>query len=464
VDLDGTLIKTDVLWESVMLLARHSLWQLLKLPIWLLRGRAFLKRQIALRVALDVEMLPFSANFLQYLRAQHATGRRLVLVTASDRIVAEAIGQHVALFDEVIASEGTVNVSGAGKRNVLVGKFGMHGYDYAGNSRADLPVWRACHRAILVNAGRGLRSKAAACATVEQVFHDRKGKPATWLRAARIHQWAKNVLVFLPLITSHTISSSQKLLQSVLAFIVFSLCASSVYILNDLFDISSDRQHAIKRRRAFAAGDASIPSGLLAALVFLLGAATLSLLLPWRLQAVMVGYLTVATAYSLWFKHYLLVDVFVLGGLYAVRVLAGGAATGIWLSPWLIAFCMFFFLSLALVKRFAELIGARRDKLAGRDYAAEDLHAIGSLGTSSGFMCVLVLALYINSPQVTELYRSPEILWLLCPLVMYWISRMWIIAHRGKMDSDPLVFAVRDRISYLIAACSALLLLIASKV
>ena len=464
VDLDGTLIKTDVLWESVLLLARHSLWQILKLPFWLLRGRAFLKRQIALRIVVDVNLLPFSPKFLQYLQAEHATGRRLVLVTASDRMVAEAIGRRLALFDEVIGSDGAANVGGTVKRDMLVEKFGLHGFDYAGNSSADLPVWRACHHAILVNARRRLSRKAAACATVERTFHDRRAKLATWLGAARIHQWAKNILIFLPLITSHSLFGAQKLLPSVLAFMAFSFCASSVYIWNDLLDISSDRRHATKRGRAFAAGDASIPAGLVAALVLLLAAATLSMLLPWGFRLVMVVYLAVATAYSLLLKQYLLIDVFVLAGLYAIRVLAGGSAAAIWLSPWLIAFCLFFFLSLALVKRFAELIATRHEKLAGRDYAAADLYAIGSLGSSSGFMCVLVLALYINSPQVTALYRTPAVLWLLCPLVMYWISRVWIIAHRGKIDCDPLVFAIRDRTSYLIAACGALLLLIAAKV
>jgi|SRR6185312_8344538 len=465
VDLDGTLIRTDILWESILLLLRLNPLYVFVLPFWLASGRANFKRRVSSRVRIDPASLPYHEELLAYLRAQHRAGRPLLLATASHRDAVQPIAKHLDIFSGVVATSDSVNLKGNKKRALLVERFGAKGFDYAGNSVADIAVWRACNRAIVVNASEGLRRKASAITTLEKVF-PRKSAWKALPKALRVHQWVKNVLVALPMLTSHQILRPRLLLAALLGFVAFSLCASSVYVLNDLFDLKSDRLHPSKRRRPFASGEMSIVTGL--ALVILLGLASMavSLLLPRLFQLMLIVYFGLTLAYSTALKQRLLVDVFVLGGLYVLRVLAGGAATFITPSPWLLAFCLFFFLSLALVKRYTELRGLPENKstaVVGRGYVATDMSTIGAIGTGSGCMCVLVLALYINSPQVVPLYRSPAILWFLCPLLLYWISRVWIMASRGSMNVDPVLFALRDRVSYLTAVCGASIMVLAAR-
>jgi len=463
VDLDGTLILTDVLWESVLLLAAQNPLCLLLIPVWLMKGRAYLKREIARRVELDPRSLPYNQEFLTYLRAEKSSGRVLILVTASDLKLAEPIAEHLGLFSEVMASSGGENLKGARKREALTRRFGERGYDYAGNSRADIAVWTGCRRAVVVNASARVRAAAGSVTTVETAFAPRRAGLSVYLRAIRAYQWVKNLLVFLPVLTSHQLFDLDPMKRAFFALIAFSLCASSVYLLNDLLDLQSDRLHSTKRKRPFAAGRLSIPAGLVLVVVLLAGSAATSLLLPWQFQVILAIYYALTLSYSLSLKRKVLVDIFVLGGLYAIRVLAGSAATGITPSPWLLAFCLFFFLNLALVKRFIELRDKKEEHaapVAGRGYYAGDLQPIGSFGTGSGFMSVL--ALYINSPQVIPLYRSPSILWFLCPLLLYWISRVWLLAYRGKLHSDPVLFTLRDKVSYLTALCGGVILTLAA--
>jgi len=466
VDLDGTLIRGDLLWESLLaLLGRNPLYVFV-LPVWLSMGRANLKRQVSSRVKIDARTLPYHHEFVQYLRAQKDQGRRLVLVTAADYELAAAVAGHLNIFSEILASDGVLNLKGAEKRAALDRRFGPGGYDYAGNSKADVEVWRGARGAILVNAGASIVRLAAAVSGVDLAFGSTRPGWRPLARALRVHQWAKNLLLFLPVFTSHKILDGVIASRAALAFGAFSLCASSVYVLNDLLDLNNDRLHAIKKMRPFARGDLSIPFGLTLAAVLLAGSAGVSLWLPGPFQAVLGVYYVLTLCYSLFLKRRLLLDVFTLGGLYAIRVLAGSAATGIEPSPWLLAFCLFFFLSLALVKRFTELRRMEErpgQTVSGRDYHAADQLAIGSLGTSSGFMCVLVLALYINSPAVLDLYRVPWMLWFLCPIALYWISRVWIFAYRGELSEDPVLFALRDRVSYLAAGCSAAVLMLATR-
>jgi 4-hydroxybenzoate polyprenyltransferase/phosphoserine phosphatase len=465
VDLDGTLIRTDILWESILLLLRLNPLYVFLLPVWLATGRASLKRRVSSRVQIDAVSLPYHEELLAFLREQHRAGRPLLLATASYRDAAEPIAKHLGIFSGVVATSGSRNLKGDEKRSLLVGAYGARGFDYAGNSAADIAVWKDCNRAIVVNASDGLCRKASAISTLEKVFPRQSGWK-TLPKALRVHQWVKNVLVLLPMLTSHQIFRPRLLIGAFLAFVAFSLCASSVYVLNDLFDLKSDRQHPTKRNRPFAAGNLSIPTGLILVVVLAAGSVAVSLFLPRLFQLVLAVYYGLTLAYSISLKQKLLVDVFVLGGLYVLRVLAGGAATSITPSPWLLAFCLFFFLSLALVKRFTELRGLPENKsapVAGRGYIAMDLPTIGAIGTGSGCMCVLVLALYINSPQVVPLYRSPSILWFLCPLLLYWISRVWVMASRGSMNVDPVLFALRDRVSYLTALCGALIMMLAAR-
>jgi len=470
VDMDGTLIRTDMLWESVARLLKKRPLDVLAMPFWLLRGRAFLKRKIAERVEVDPANLPYHQEFLEYLREERVRGRQIVLVTASDDAPAKIVAGHVGLFSEVLASNGKFNLRGANKGRTLVERFGKRGFDYAGNSPVDLPVWQEARRALVVNADERLADRARKVTEVGRVFHHHPPILPAIFRALRPHQWIKNLIIFVPLVTSHKLLEPRLLGAGVLAFVAFSLCASVVYLLNDLLDLDSDRHHGSKRFRALASGELPLSLGLSLVPVTLLLSAVTACFLPWGFSAVLGVYLLLTTSYSLSLKQIALLDVFVLAGLYTIRLVGGHEAaghgpTGIPYSFWLLAFSMFIFLSLALVKRFTELAAARqqnRNAPKGRGYVATDAELVAMLGIASGFLAVLVLALYVNSPEVTKLYRYNVLLLLVCPLLLFWISRVWLLAHRGRMHEDPIVFALRDGPSYLIGALTLLVLWIAT--
>lgn len=464
VDGDGTLLRTDLLIESAIELLKKNPLCLFAFPVWLARGRAYLKRQIAQRVAIDPALLPYNQRLLELLFAEKNRGRRLVLATAADELLARRIANHIGMFEEVIASDGSINISGHKKRDALVNRFGSGRFDYAGNGYADLEVWRAARHAIVVNPEPGLMKVIVDAPNVELILNEAGGR-REYLRAMRPHQWLKNLLVFLPLATAHELDNLPQLLSAVLAFVAFGLCASSVYLLNDLVDLPSDRHHPRKRLRPFAAGTASVKVGIALAPALLVGGIGISLLLPWQFGTVLAAYYISTVAYSFWLKQKVLVDVFLLAGLYTLRVIAGGAAVAITPSFWLLAFSMFIFLSLAMLKRYTELLTLKErneTRVGGRAYAQLDLVTIAGLGHTSGYMSVLVLALYINSDAVRLLYRMPEIIWLLCPLVLYWVSRMWQRAGRGEMHDDPIVFAIKDRVSRYVVGVGALILLSAA--
>ncbi len=460
VDLDGTLIATDLLWESLIGMIRKRPMDAARLPFWLLEGRATLKRRIAERVALDVQTLPYRAEVIDFLKDEKTLGRRLVLATAADRRLAERVAAHLGLFDEVIATDDGRNLKGREKLAALQERFGASGFDYLGDSPADLPIWEGAREALLVRTSRDMERRAAAVRPPSRVFEGGRGGPKALFKALRPHQWAKNVLVFVALIAGHQIFQLDLLLRSGLAFLAFCFAASAVYILNDLLDLEADRRHPRKRKRPFASGAASIPAGI-AMVVALLGATTaLAALLPLQFVGLLVLYLLLTTAYSTYLKRKVMIDVICLAGLYTLRILAGGAATSIVISPWLAAFSMFLFLSLAFAKRYTELSASAGslDMIPGRGYLTSDIELIRSLGPTSGYLCVLVLCLYLNSPDVRVHYQRPEILWLACPLLLYWISRVWVLANRRLLDDDPVVFALRDRVSRIVGVLAALIL------
>lgn len=455
VDLDGTLIKTDVLWESMVLLLKSNPFYLLLLPVWWMRGRAFLKQQIAARTKLDPAMLPYHAGFLEYLRAERRAGRKLILATAADGQLAQQVAWHLGIFDDVVASDGKNNLRGSHKGQALAARFGNQGFDYAGNSKTDLPVWRQARAAIVVNARPSLSDRARQMTEVSRTFDGTAPFLPALFRALRPHQWVKNAIIFVPLLTAHQLSDRTLFLRAVLAFIAFCLCASGVYVLNDLLDLEADRHHAAKKLRPFAAGQLALPAGLVMVPALLMASAAVICLLPWNFALVLALYLVLTTSYSWHVKRVPLLDVFFLAGLYTVRLIGGHAATGVRYSFWLLVFSMFIFLSLALVKRFTELKSLRKlnaQDSKGRGYTPEDLEIVSMLGIASGFLAVLVMALYVNSQEVRSLYQFPGALLLLCPLLLYWISRVWLLAHRGQMHDDPIVFALTDGVSYIIGA------------
>ncbi len=464
VDLDGTLLRTDLLLETLLVLARERPLALILALGELRRGKAAFKAHLRIHSAPDIPSLPLNGALLARLRTERASGRTLVLATASDRHLAGIFADHLGLFDDVLASNGQKNLKGSVKAAELVARYGKGGFDYAGDSRADLPVWAAARQAIVV----GNRPLAKAAASVTEVDQRITPPPklTALLKAIRPHQWVKNLLLFLPLIAAHQLSDSAALLASNLAFLVFSLTASSVYLLNDLLDLPSDRAHPRKRQRPFAAGTLSLASGLLLSPLLLLAAVGLSLLfLPTVFSLILLGYYLLTTAYSFGLKRKPVVDVLLLAALYTVRVIAGAAAVAIVPSFWLLAFSMFIFLSLALAKRYNELDSLRRRgelTAVGRGWHVDDLPLVQSLGTGAGLISVLVMALYINSPQAQQLYMLSEILWLVFPLLLYWITRLWFKTHRGEMHDDPVVFAIRDRVSLLTGALTAAIVLIAA--
>src|SRR5579863_2026163 len=454
VDLDGSLVKSDTLFDGLWLLARRHPAQILRLPFWLARGRAHLKTEIAQLAPLDTSRLPFNAPLLRYLHAERRAGRPLYLATGADGALANRVAAQLGIFDDVLASDGVTNLTRAKKLSSLEARFGS--FDYVGNSTADLPMLAKAREAMLANPSRGLEMALRVRGIrVARVFLDRRPLARTLLKAIRLHQWAKNFLLAVPLLLSHNLRPGS-IAAVVAAFFCFSFMASANYLVNDMLDIESDRRHPAKRFRPFASGDLSVSSGMALAL----GLAVASVaLLPWLDRAFafwLLLYILATGAYSFALKRVAIVDVLVLSGLYTLRMLAGGAATGTFISPWLAGFSSFLFLSLAMVKRFSELENLRERGLAathGRGYLVADLEQIRAFGTASAYAAVLVFSLYITRPDVDALYSHPARLWFIVPLLVYWLNRVWLLASRGELDDDPVIFAIRDRVSLAVGLC-----------
>ena len=467
IDLDGTLLRSDLLIESGFAFLRDNPSRLLAALRWLLSGKAILKGELARSTPLDVTVLPYDQEVIALVEQERAKGRRIILATASHKSYADRIAQHLGLFDSVFATEGATNLSRKNKRDRLVEAFGESGFDYAGNSSDDLPVWAAARKAYLVNPEPGVVSKAGEITDVEHIVNTRPGQFYAWIKALRIHQWIKNLLLFVPLLASHKVGNIDLLFNGGIAFIFFGLCASSVYLLNDLLDLEDDRHHATKRNRPFASGSISLKTGLFAFPLLLTAAFAGSLLvLPWKFTAALAIYYLLTLAYSMKLKRKMVVDVITLAILYTLRIVAGTFAFGVALTFWMLAFSMFIFLSLALVKRYAELLDARiagiEEKSRGRGYYPSDLEMISSLGAASKYLSVMVLALYIQDENTVALYTNPQMIWLACPLLLFWITRIWLITHRGQMHDDPILFAIRDRTSLLIGFLFAAIFWIAA--
>ena len=455
IDLDGTLLRTDLLYENLLAVAKSSPLKLLRLPFWLLRGKANVKARLAAAADVPVEHLPFDERVLQAMR-EHPAGTK-VLCTASDERLAQRVAAAVGGFDEVFASDGRINLSGHRKADALVARFGEKGFIYVGNARPDVEVWRHAAAAWVVNAGKDLAESAARVTRLEQHWPAAPQGLGAWSKALRLHQWLKNLLVFAPLLAAHQVFDPANALLALAAFFAFGLGASAVYVVNDLFDIEADRQHPTKRHRPFASGRLPLLAGIIMAP--LLGIASLAMA-AWvgsAFLAWLLTYLMLTTAYTLVLKQLAIADIIALATLYTLRIFAGAAAVSVDVSFWLLAFSVFIFLSLALVKRYTELHDLRergKSVAVGRGYGVADLPLLASFGSASGYVAALVLALYVDAAGATGLYTSPEFLWGLCPILLGWISRVWLLAHRGQMHDDPVVFAAHDRTSWALCAVS----------
>lgn len=451
VDLDGTLVATDTLWESFLVLLKTAPHRVFALIFALFGGRPKFKRYLSVHAPIDPAALPYREEVLELARNARQAGRPVLLVTASDQATAAAVAAHVDVFDEAVGSDGRQNLKAERKAELLSTRFGREGFQYIGDATADVPVWKAAGEAIIVAPSARTRRSAEQAVSKVMVVSERPNKWMAALKELRPHQWAKNLLLFVPLYFAHEYDDWALVFDAVMAFFSFSFCASSIYILNDLIDLPADRRHRTKRKRPLASGALAIPEGL----VLMAASFTLSLFLATRFVNpefvwVIFGYIALTTFYTLYLKQRLLVDVLALALLFTYRVMAGSVAVQVELSFWLLAFSIFFFTSLAFVKRYSELIQLQHNNeqmLRGRNYMLADIPVVTSIGPASGLLAVLVFALYIHSPSILTYYSTPQALWGICLILMYWIMRIWFLAARGEMHDDPVLFAVRDKVS-----------------
>lgn len=444
VDLDGTLTPTDTLLESIVALLKQSFLNAFRLPFWLAKGRAFLKAQIARRVVFRAERLPLRQPVLEYLREQKAQGRTLVLATAAHRCIAEAVAKHTGLFDEVIATDER-NLKGAEKLRAIRERIGDR-FVYVGDSVSDLEIWKASHGAVIVGSPLGIGA-VRRNVPVEREFPVKRFDLLTWLHALRLHQWAKNLLVFVPLLTAFVFGEIDAVMTSMLAFMSFCLAGSATYLANDLVDLDNDRAHPRKKKRPLASGTITIASAVAVSAILLAAALTIANFVGTGFLLALLTYLVITTAYSWTLKKAMLIDVLVLASLYTLRIVAGALAIDVAISSWLLLFSVFIFFSLALVKRCSELVSLRdsaETSTRGRNYLVSDLAVLWPMGVGAGLCSVIVFAMFINTLGGIRGYETPQLMWLAVIGLTYWISRLWIKTARGEMHDDPLVFALKD--------------------
>ena len=465
VDLDGTLTWTDTLHESILGLVHKKPFILFLLPFWLIKGIAHLKLKVADNFILDVSTLPYNLPFIDWLREQRANGKKIILCSAANERVAHAVSKHLDLFDDVIASDANTNMKSIIKRNSLEERFGFKKYDYAGNSKADIEVWAGARRAILVNTSDSVNKKAKQVISISRTFSSESVMFSDWIKALRIHQWLKNLLLFIPLLAAHQVGNVQSLYVLLIAFISFSLCASSIYITNDLLDLESDRQHPQKKYRPFASAKLPITIGVAIALLLICLGIKLGMMVGTDFLNMLFLYILIAFAYSFVLKRLIFFDCFTLASLYTIRIIAGGAAVSLTPSFWLLGFSIFIFLSLAFVKRYVELLVLEKDFKSvaqGRGYKVSDAGLLVKLGISFGYISTLFVALYMQSENVVSLYEEPIAIWLLIPILLFWVSWLWLKAQRGEMQDDPIIFVLKDMVSLLVTGLIFVILVYAA--
>lgn len=470
VDLDGTLIYSDLLFESLLSLLRSQPLMLARVPFWAMRGRSHLKHQLALRADIDVSILPYNREVLDWLRNEQVRNRKLILATAASHLLAQRVNEFLGLFDVVIGSAPSQNGKGHAKLSAIQAAIGPD-FDYVGDSRADAPLFTASRKAFQVQAKNTPSLSALDDKQFRRSFQAWKFVPVLLVQL-RVHQWAKNGLIFLPLISAHELNRPDLWWRALWCFVCFSITASSVYVLNDLIDLEADRHHPRKRNRPLASGALPITLGLMLVPVLLLLGLGGAFLLNWQSGAVSISYFLLTILYTFRVKRLVLYDVFTLAFLYSIRLFAGQAAYGVSLSTWLVSCCFFLFLSLAFCKRTSELVnhqsassaaGVLEDvQLLRRDYRFADLPIISCFGVVSGMLAGLITVLYVESENVRKLYHHPQVLWFLCPLLLQWVARNWILASRGQITEDPVLFVLKERATWITTAVGAALMLAAS--
>lgn len=459
VDLDGTLVRTDTIYEILAYLFKNKIGIFFLVVLAIFRGRPYFKKKL-FEAYPDIPLvLPFNKEFLEYLKNEKENGRKLVLVTAANQGVADKFAREIPLFDAAFGSDEKRNLKSHEKAAFLNSLYGKGEYDYAGNSSADYAVWESTHEAIVVNASICVTERAKKVASVSHIFDKQKSFAWSLLKAIRPHQFSKNLLVFLPFLTNHIYSLSLFTL-SCLAFIAFSLITASVYLINDTLDAQLDRMHPKKQHRPIANGDLNIQKAFFCTLFFLItGFAIAYITLPFAFFLFLMAYFLITQAYNFLFKQHPVIDAFSLTILYTLRLLAGIAAINAFYSPWLIGFSLFFFLSLAFTKRDIELYNHIHKHPAQRKYLAEDKLFVQIISIVSGYMSILILALYTQSQIALSLYQYPYMLWAIILMLSYWLTRVFFLANRGEIDEDPVSFALRDKLSWFLVILSIFLMI-----
>lgn len=449
VDLDGTLVRADLQVESLFAHLGADPLHLLSLPLALSRGGARFKTEIARQTSIDAAHLPYDERVLSLIRDARAGGRRVYLASTSNEHHVRQVADHLAVFDGWFASTEDEDRSPSTKAKKVIDAFGQKGFDYIGNDKGDLALWPAADRSFAVAPTRSVKASLKAISSEAFILEPQRGQALAWIKLLRIHQWAKNALVFVPIFAAHRFDL-HAIGEAILAAFAFSLAASGVYILNDLVDLEADRRHRSKKFRPLAAGTLSVRKAVAVAPTLISAALALGLLISPLFAAVLFGYLALTTAYTFFLKRKMIVDIIVLAVLYTLRVIGGAVAIEAPPSEWILAFSMFIFTALALIKRYVELaarLDAELPDPSNRDYRKSDLAVLGALAAASGLNAVTVFALYISSDSVHTLYRHPQALWLACPILMYWIGRALLMAERRLIDDDPVLFALKDRVS-----------------
>lgn len=455
VDLDETLLQTDTLIESVAAgLARQPRGTLYAVGA-LVGGRAALKSALAEAVSLDVDTLPENADLVKYLRVQAAQGREIHLVSAADERVVQAVAERFGFFASAYGSSRQRNLKGKNKASFLAERF-PEGFVYAGDSKADIAVWRVARGALLVGVSEATAKAAQRLCPVERSFPGKGGSLKDWRKQFRLHQWAKNGLLFAAIFLGGVYLDPESWARTILGFLFFSLMASATYVVNDLFDLEADRRHPTKRHRPLASGRIRIiqaaPAALFAGLVSIFGMAALGV----GALLTLLFYTAITLAYSFYLKRIPMLDVGVLALLFTTRIVLGAHLAHVALSEWLLVFSMFFFLSLSIAKRYVEV--ARRAKvinggIPGRGYETGDVAMLLSFGVGTSVAALLTMCVYLlEAAYPSGVYGAPEFLWLTVIAIALWCMRIWLLAHREKLDDDPVAFAVKDRLSYGVGA------------
>ncbi len=458
-DLDHTLIHTDLLYEQFLIAVKKNPLVIFTIFFILLKGKLALKKYFSEIAPIHAEDLPYNEQVLEKVRQFKKQGISCFLVSASWHTEVSKIANYLGFFNSAFGSNESVNLKGINKLKLIQEQWGHQQWAYVGDSNSDLSIWKKANLAISVNASASTVSKLKSLNNNHEIIHTQKNIFVSFFKAIRIHQWVKNILVFIPIILAHRIFETDLLTKSFLAFILFSFCASSIYLLNDLFDLSADRRHQKKKSRPLASGDFPIPAGIFFFFVFSVASLLTAFTIDEKVGMTLLLYFILNLLYTFKFKSTMILDVILLAVMYNLRILFGGELTHIPISHWLLSFSIFFFLGLAFIKRYSELIKhSESSKKNNRAYVSEDRGMIAMLGVSCSLLSVFVFSMYLSSDSVRILYQKQNNLWALTPILVYWLSRTWLLTYRGQVDDDPVAFAIKDKTTYFVGILSLLVI------